>query len=61
MVTMADPILDEIWHVREKLLKEHGGLEGYFRYVQKLDRARQQRTRRQKMKNVRKQLVKGAR
>jgi len=43
---MADPILDEIWRVREALLKKHGGLDGYFKYIQKLERARQQRERR---------------
>ncbi len=43
---MPDPILDEIWRVREELLKKHGGLDGYFRYIQKLDRAhRHQRKR----------------
>ena len=37
---MPDPILEEIWKVREELLKKHGGLDGYFEYVQKLDRAK---------------------
>ena len=37
---MPDPILDEIWRVREQLIKQHGGIEQYFQYVQKLDRAR---------------------
>lgn len=37
---MADPILDEIWRVREELIKKHGGLKGYIRYIQELDRAR---------------------
>ena len=40
---MPDPILDEIWRVREELLKKHGGLDGYFRYIQKLDRAHRRR------------------
>ena len=44
---MADPILDEIWRVREELLKEHGGIPGLFKYLQKMDRAR---IRRQKAK-----------
>ena len=37
---MSDPILEEIWRVREKLLREHGGIDGYFKYIQNLDRAR---------------------
>ena len=35
---MTDPISEEIARVRQELLKQHGGLEGYFRHVQKLDR-----------------------
>jgi len=40
---MADLILDEIWRVRDELIKRHGGLDGYFEYVRKLDRACRQR------------------
>ena len=50
---MPDPILDEIWRVREELLKKHGGLDGYFRYVQKLDRAHRQRGRKPKTAKAR--------
>jgi len=42
---MSDPILEEIWRVREELIKRHGGLDGYFAYVQKLDRAHRRRGR----------------
>jgi len=37
---MADPILDELWRVREMLVKKHGGFDGYWNYLQKLDQAR---------------------
>jgi hypothetical protein len=40
---MADPILDEIWRVREELVKKHGGIHGWVRHVQKLDRARRKK------------------
>ena len=40
---MRDPILEEIWRVREELVKKHGGFDGYFKYVQKLDRAQRRR------------------
>lgn len=40
---MSDPILDEIARVRQELVKKHGGLDGYIRYVQKLDRARRKK------------------
>jgi len=43
---MADPILDEIWRVREMLVKQHGGFDGYWKYLQKLDRAHQRRKQR---------------
>ncbi len=41
---MADPILDEIWRVREQLIKPHGGVAGYFEYVRQLDVARRRRS-----------------
>ena len=53
VIIMPDPILDEIWRVREELLKKHGGLDGYFRYVQKLDRAHRQRGRKRKTTKAR--------
>ena len=37
---MSDPNLEEIWRVRQKLIQQHGGIEGYVKHVQKLDRAR---------------------
>lgn len=57
---MSDPILDEIWRVREELIKQHGGLAGYLAYVQKLDRARRQRGRGSKSQNAREQKMKNA-
>jgi tetratricopeptide (TPR) repeat protein len=52
--TMSDPILEEIWRVRQELIKRHGGLDGYFAYVQKLDRARQRSVQESKGKKARK-------
>ena len=37
-IPVNDPILDELWHVREQLVKQHGGLDGFFAYIRKLDR-----------------------
>ena len=31
-----DPIVEEIHQIREKPLKEHGGMEGYIRHLEKL-------------------------
>jgi hypothetical protein len=55
---MADPILDEIWRVREALIKQHGGLDGYFDYIQQLERARRQREQRRRQKKGRRQSAK---
>ena len=41
---MTDPILDEIWRVREELLKRYGGIDGYFKHLQAMDRARARKT-----------------
>lgn len=57
---MADPILDEIWRVRNELIKRHGGLDGYFEHVRKLDRARRQRRHGPKAAKVRRQKVKNS-
>lgn len=42
---MADPILDEIWRVREQLVKDHGGIHAYVKYIQKIERLKRQRRR----------------
>jgi hypothetical protein len=55
---MSDPILEEIWRVREELIKEYGGVEGFFRYVQSVDSARRRRRRRPRRKKAPKQGVK---
>jgi hypothetical protein len=53
---MADPILDEIWRVREELIKKHGGWEGYFKYIQKLDRAHRNRRKKKPKRASRKRV-----
>jgi len=58
---MNDPILEEIWRVRQELIKQRGGLDGYFRYVQKIDRAHRQRGRSLKGKKTRRQRAKTSR
>jgi hypothetical protein len=57
---MSDPILEEIWRVREELIKRHGGLDGYLDYIEKLDRTRRKRDPKSKGKVVRKQNMKNA-
>lgn len=52
---MNDPILDEIARVRQELIKKHGGVDGYFAYIQKLDRSRRKKRKKpakQKSKSV---------
>jgi hypothetical protein len=45
-----DSMLEEIWRVRAQLLKEHGGLRGYYKYLEKVHRAHEQFARRHKLK-----------
>ena len=54
---MHDPMLEEIWRVREELIKRHGGVHGYLRYLQALDR---ERIRKQKRKRTSKKSVHAA-
>ena len=35
---MEDEILRRLRLTREKLLREHGGFDNYFRYLQRIDR-----------------------
>ena len=53
---MADPILDEIWRVRDEMVKKHGGLKGYIRYIQELDRDHR-KSQQKKAKKKRRQRV----
>jgi hypothetical protein len=47
---MSDPILEEIGRVRQELLKRHGGIDGYVKHIQKLDRARRAARRKKRIK-----------
>jgi len=38
-----DPIVDELHKIREQLLEEHGGLEGYVAHLQKMQEAMKER------------------
>jgi len=48
---MADEILDEYWRVRAELVKKHGGMDGYWKYNERLDRARRARQKRKRAKS----------
>ena len=37
---MSDPIIEEVWRVREELIKRYGGMDGYVKHIQAMDRAR---------------------
>ncbi len=37
---MHDPIVDEVRRVREELIERHGGLHGYIKHLQAMDRER---------------------
>ncbi len=54
---MSDEMLEEIWRVREELIKKHGGMEGYIKYVQKLERAHARRLKKNGTKRSRRKRV----
>ena len=41
---MNDPIVEEVWRVREELIKKHGGLDGYIKHIQTMDKERARKT-----------------
>ena len=41
---MSDPLMEEIWRVREQLLVEHGGMEGLLKHVRKIEREHRRKT-----------------
>jgi len=45
---MSDPIFERIWRASDSLLKKHGGLDGYFKYVQRLHEAHERQRRKKK-------------
>jgi hypothetical protein len=45
---MNDPMLEEIWRVREELIKRHGGVHGYLRFLRELDRERVRKAKRRR-------------
>jgi hypothetical protein len=49
---MTDPILDEIWRVREELVQRYGGIDGYFKHLQAMDRARMRKARARQRKRA---------
>ena len=40
---MSDPLMEEIWRVREQLLIECGGMEGLLKEVQRLEKTHLQK------------------
>ena len=52
---MHDPILEEVWQARERLLKQYGGIDGLIAHVQAMDRARLRRARARRRKPSKKQ------
>lgn len=37
---MSDPIMEQVWQVREQLLVEHGGMDGLLKHVKEMERER---------------------
>lgn len=49
---MHDPILEEVWRVREELIKQYGGLDGLIKHVQAMDRARARKAKQRIAKKI---------
>ena len=49
---MQDKMLEEIWRVREELVKRHGGVHGYLQYLQTLDRERIRKAKQNRLRKV---------
>lgn len=62
---MYDPIVDEVRRVREELIDRHGGLDGYIKHLQAMDRERareaKQRAAKKTASNGRKSRTRSAR
>lgn len=54
---MDDPILEEIWRVREELLKKHGGFDGLLKEAKKIERGHEKRRKRKTKKITRKPAI----
>ena len=46
----TDPIVDEVRRVRAELIEQYGGIDGYFKHLQSVDRARNVKRRNAKTK-----------
>jgi len=45
---MHDRMLEEIWRVRDELIRHHGGVHGYLNYLRALDRERVNKAKRKR-------------
>ncbi len=45
---IKDPIVEEVHRVSEMLIKRHGGLRGYIKHLQALDKAKKRQPARRK-------------
>jgi len=45
---MHDRMLEEIWRVRDELIRRHGGVHGYLNYLRALDRERVSKAKRKR-------------
>lgn len=49
---MYDPIVDEVRRVREELIDRHGGLHGYIKHLQAMDRERARKAKQRAAKKL---------
>ena len=49
---MYDPIVDEVRRVREELIDRYGGLHGYIKHLQAMDRERARKAKQRSVKKL---------
>jgi hypothetical protein len=49
---MYDPIVDEVRRVREELIERYGGLHGYIKHLQTMDRERARKMKQRSAKKL---------
>ena len=58
---MNDDIVEPIRRVREELIKRYGGMDGYIKHIQAMDRTRLRKAKQTRRRKVSKQTAKKVR
>lgn len=59
-IVVNDPIVEEVRRVRKELIQQHGGLDGYLKHLQAMDRRRLSQAKAKRAKKPVKRIRKAA-